>query len=158
MTMEMRATIGIALTSAWIGAAVLLAASVAPAAFAALPSRTLAGEVVGRVLPAVFISGMVSMAITLLLTMPQDWPRRLLGGLAIIACALAQFQLGPRIAQLRAQIGGPVDALAADDPQRLLFGRLHALSVAWMGAALLAAFVLVVLSMRAAGARSQEIQ
>jgi len=45
--------------AAWLGAAALFAASVAPAAFAVLPSRSLAGDVVGRVLPVVFWSGML---------------------------------------------------------------------------------------------------
>ncbi|MDE3217575.1 MAG: DUF4149 domain-containing protein, partial [Gemmatimonadota bacterium] len=46
-------------TSVWLGAAVLLAAAVAPAAFAVLPSRSLAGDLVGRVLPVIFWSGML---------------------------------------------------------------------------------------------------
>jgi hypothetical protein len=45
------------LLAAWLGAGMLLAAVVAPAAFAVLPSRTLAGALVGRVLPTVFIAG-----------------------------------------------------------------------------------------------------
>jgi hypothetical protein len=153
MTQEMRTAIGVALTSAWVGAALLLATSVAPAAFAALPTRTMAGDVVGRILPVVFVSGIVAMLVSVLLMMPTDWPRRVFAGLAIIACAVAQFLLGPRIARLRDEIGGPVDALAIDSPQRILFGRLHAMSVAWLGAAMLAALIVVVLSLRALRAR-----
>ncbi len=43
--------------SVWLGAAVLFAAVVAPALFHALPSRTMAGDVVGRVLPALLYAG-----------------------------------------------------------------------------------------------------
>ena len=55
------------LLSAWLGAAVLFSSVVAPAAFAALPSRTLAGALVGRVLPAVFFAGIVIAAASLVL-------------------------------------------------------------------------------------------
>lgn len=153
MTQDMRASIGVVLMSAWIGAAILLAASVAPAAFAALPSRTLAGDVVGRVLPVVFIAGIATTITSMALIMPLDWPRRIIGTIVVIACAIAQFVIAPRIARLRDAIGGPVDALALDNPQRVLFGRLHATSVAWLGAAMLAALIIVVLSLRAMRAR-----
>ena len=45
------------LVAAWIGAALITVAVVAPGAFAVLPSRTMAGAMVGRVLPALFIAG-----------------------------------------------------------------------------------------------------
>ena len=45
------------LLSALLGAGILFASVVAPAAFAALPSRSLAGALVGRVLPVVFVAG-----------------------------------------------------------------------------------------------------
>ena len=51
--------ISVVALSAWLGAAVLVAAVVAPAAFAVLPTRTLAGALVGRVLPVLFYSGAV---------------------------------------------------------------------------------------------------
>ena len=41
----------------WLGAAILFAAVVAPALFAVLPSRALAGDVVARVLPVILYSG-----------------------------------------------------------------------------------------------------
>src|SRR4029453_4191577 len=54
-----RAVVVTVLLSAWLGPPVLLAPVVAPAAFAVLPSRTLAGALVGRVLPVVFIAGLI---------------------------------------------------------------------------------------------------
>src|SRR2546430_1569733 len=45
------------LLAVWIGAALLFALVVAPAAFAVLPSRTLAGALVGRGLPVIFYGG-----------------------------------------------------------------------------------------------------
>ena len=47
----------ITLLAAWLGATIIVGAVVAPAAFAVLPSRTLAGALVGRVLPPLFWSG-----------------------------------------------------------------------------------------------------
>ena len=54
-----RTIVILVLLSAWLGAAVLVATVVAPAAFAVLPTRTLAGALVGRVLPVLFIAGLV---------------------------------------------------------------------------------------------------
>jgi hypothetical protein len=130
------------LLAAWLGAAIVVAAVVAPAAFRVLPSRTLAGAVVGEVLPVIFIAGIVVAAISALIE-----PRaggRLVVHLAplvamIAACIIAQFLVGPKIEAVRASIGGAVDALDAADPRRVQFGRLHAFSVLWMGIAMLGA-------------------
>jgi hypothetical protein len=139
-----------------LGAAILLAASVAPAAFAVLPSRTLAGAVVGRVLPAVFNTG-VAVGFLAAIAEIANGPGEPIGVATIVArwrvgaelvmagsCAVAQFVIGPRIERVRSTIDGAVDALALDDPRRVAFGRLHGLSVAWLGAAILAAAVVVV--------------
>jgi hypothetical protein len=145
----------IALLAAWLGAALLLAAVVAPASFAALPSRALAGAVVGRVLPAVFIAGIVACAAAALLghVPGASFGRARLAMLALGAAAnaFAQFGIAPRIARLRAEIGPSLDALAVDDVRRAAFGRLHAFSVAWMGAAMLAVGVALVLHFIALG-------
>ena len=59
MNRSMRLHAAALFVAAWIGAALITVAVVAPGAFAVLPSRTMAGTMVGRVLPALFISGMV---------------------------------------------------------------------------------------------------
>jgi hypothetical protein len=56
---NVRLVLAASLLGAWIGAALLMAAAVAPAAFAVLPTRALAGALVGRVLPPVFGGGIV---------------------------------------------------------------------------------------------------
>jgi hypothetical protein len=66
-----------------------------------------------------------------------------------LACAAAQFVVGPRISRLRAGIGPALGALSPDDPRRIAFGRLHAFSAGWLGAAMLAATAFVVLSLLA---------
>src|SRR5262249_47749096 len=135
------------LLSLWIGATVLFAAVVAPALFAVLPSRATAGEVVGRILPVLLYTGIaISLVAALLETMgaARIGAHRAGASLPIgLVCALAVW-VGQRIDKLTASIGQPIDALPADDPRRTDFGRLHALSVALLGVAMLVAVGLAV--------------
>lgn len=132
--------------SIWLGAAILFATSVAPAAFATLPSRDLAGALVGRVLPIVFWSGAATGAILLLAALagPETGHRRTriaAGALIAASCLIAQLAIAPRIAELRRSIGQPLAALAADDPEREAFGRLHLYSVAWLAVAMVSSAI-----------------
>lgn len=123
----------------WLGAALLFVAVVAPAAFAVLPTRALAGLLVGRVLPTVFWSGAL---VGLLLAIAESGWRRY-AALAVLAFALAaQLGVAPRIQRLRVELGPDIEAVDASDPRRLAFGRLHAVSVALLGAAMVAAAAL----------------
>lgn len=143
--------IGAALVAAWIGAALLVAAVVAPAAFAVLPSRALAGALVGRVLPPVFWSGIVVGAMAWLCArglVAHGLPRGLAAVSMVASCAAAQLVVAPRIDRIRAAVGGPLDLLDPADPRRLAFGRLHAASVGWMGLAAVGAALLLILILR----------
>src|SRR5690349_18175635 len=147
------------LLAIWIGAALLFTLVVAPAAFAVLPTRTLAGALVGRVLPVIFLAGIAlgaAVALVEMLATPSTYSRGRLWAALVLAlsCAMAQFVVAPRIARLRAAVGGPLEALAADDVRRVLFGRLHWFSVLWLGTGMLAALVVVVLCVLALRARS----
>jgi hypothetical protein len=146
----------IVLLAMWLGAALLVSVVVAPAAFAVLPSRTLAGALVGRVLPVLFWSGMAIGLATAALTWAM--PARLWrtgGALALVAgCAAAQLVIAPRIQRLSVQIGGAVDALDPSDPRRQAFGRLHGLSVAWLGLSGIAALFTLAILIRLTSARS----
>lgn len=148
--------IEIVLLAAWLGAAVMFAAAVAPAAFAVLPSRTLAGALVGRVLPQIFYSGIVVGVVVVALDRGGAGSRaRLVAGLVtIVSCAIAQFAVGTRIDRVRRAIPGAIEALAPDDPRRVAFGRLHAMSVGWLALAMIAAAVALVLAARALTSRS----
>lgn len=153
----MSAGIGLAVQATalalWLGAALLLATTVAPAAFAALPTRAMAGDVVGRIFPVVFWTGIAAgtLAIAIELRAPVRSASRVsLAALVVIACAAAHLVVGARIARLRDAIGGPIDSLHAADARRALFGRLHGLSVLGLGLAMLAAAVLLLLTLRAA--------
>jgi hypothetical protein len=144
-----RAAVVSILLSAWLGAAVLAATVVAPSAFAVLPSRTLAGALVGRVLPVLFIAGLV-VALASLWLDSGDYGRgfhvrRALLVAAAVSCAAAQFAVTPRIERVQKEIDGPVEQLSRDDPRRMAFGRLHAASVAWLGLAMAAAVTTLIL-------------
>jgi len=146
------------LMAAWIGAALFAVAVVAHGAFAVLPTRTMAGTLVGRVLPALFVAGIV-LGLAVAVTAGNPWvpgPSRR-GALAALvaagACGIAQFGITPKLDRLRAEIGGPVDALAAADPRRVAFGLLHGynvagLAVAMAGAVACLAFLLLALRPR----------
>jgi hypothetical protein len=126
---------------------------VAPAAFSVLPTRALAGALVGRVLPVIFVAGMVAGGAAALLgwgAAPFARTRLALPLLTVGACLVAQFVIAPRIHRLRAAMGPNIEALAKDDPRRAEFGKLHGISVAFMGAGLLAAGAALVLTIVAA--------
>lgn len=150
------AGISAVLLAAWFGAAVYFSAVVARAAFGVLPSRTLAGDLVGATLPSLFISGIATGAIAALLALPA--PRRewyggrftwLFGSLLAGGfCAVGQFVLSPRIDVLRASLGASLETLSRADPARMEFARLHLMSVAALGLAMLLALVGLVAAIR----------
>lgn len=151
------------LLAAWLGASLLTAAVVAPSAFAVLPSRALAGALVGRVLPVLFLSGA---AVGALAAVAARRARRLRGTSALAApaavvmvagCLVAQLGIAPRIERLRADAGAPIDSLARTDARRVAFGRLHGASVLALGVSMLAGAAALAAGVRgaaASGARS----
>jgi hypothetical protein len=136
----------VVLLASWLGAALFFAAGVAPSAFDLL-DVALAGALVGRLLPPLFVAGIVT-GVAVLAT-ELAWPRRgrvlraCAGGVVVAACAVSQFVLGARIEQLRRAVERPISQLAPDDARRAEFGRLHGLSVAALGAAMVGATVAV---------------
>ena len=146
----------------WLGAAAFFSIAVAPALFAVLPSRSLAGEVVGRLLPTIFYAGIVIGAVVAgtQIRSRGGWRWRGREGAAAFmvgACAIAQLVVAPRIERLRSEIAGPIEMLAVDDARRVAFGRLHGASVAWLGLAMLAGVVAMILAARALRNRDQSI-
>lgn len=144
----------VVLLAAWLGAAIFFAAVVAPAAFRALPTRGLAGALVGRTLPVLFVAGLVIglLAAGLALREPAGGPGRTLRSICSVGvallCAAGQFGIGARIDRLRASLGTTLDALPVGDPARVAFGRLHALSVLALGLAMLLALAVILSSSR----------
>lgn len=132
----------------WLGAALLFAVVVAPAAFAVLPTRALAGLLVGRVLPVLFWSGA---AVGALLAVGSAGWRRWAALILFLSSLGAQLGVAPRIQHLRAALGPHIEAVAPGDERRVAFGRLHALSVALLGVGMLGAAALAIAPLVAAG-------
>lgn len=152
-----RALITMVLSALWGGAAIIVVSTVAPAAFKVLPTRSLAGALVGQVLPVLFLSGLAMGAAAFVLA-ARGAPRALLRRIGaagwITGCAVAQVVIGPKIAALRVAIGPSVDALPITDPLRVAFGRLHGLSVLSLGVAMIFALLTLVGALLAARAAS----
>ena len=146
----MPGSLAVVALSAWLGAALLVATVVAPAAFAVLPTRTLAGALVGRVLPVLFYAGTAIGILTVLLgRTPTPSLGRAIAGTAMAAtCLVAQLVVAPRIERVRRDAARPIDQLAAGDPLRMAFGRLHGASVILLGVAGIAAAAALVLTLR----------
>ena len=137
----------------WLGAAVFFI-GVAQTAFAVLPERELAGAVVNRNLAILNYGGIAIATILILSSLIATtriskfwlWVERFLLLLLGAACAVGQFVIGLWLASVRAQIGRPIDEVAADDPLRVQFNMLHEYSVwvlfAGMIAALIAFFII----------------
>ena len=135
------------LLAAWIGVAVFVAAVMAPAAFAVLPTRALAGALVGQALPVVFASGIVVGAAVIALH--GTGPRAVaLGALVLLAGNACAVMIENRLHALLVTLGAPIDSIAITDPRRVAFGRMHGLSVLLMGMALMGATVALVVLIR----------
>lgn len=144
------------LVALWCGAALLTVTVVAPGAFAVLPTRALAGAMVGHVLPVVFGGALIVPAAVFALV-----PAARRSGLAVtagvaaaVAAGVALWVVNPRIAALRAAAVMPIDQLAPSDPRRTMFGLMHGVSVALLGLAMLALVALLVQLARAAAERA----
>ncbi|MBV6522973.1 MAG: hypothetical protein MNPFHGCM_03139 [Gemmatimonadaceae bacterium] len=142
--------------SAWLGASFLASAVVAPAAFAILPSRALAGALVGRVLPVLFASGAVAAVLSVLAYRSAACRRRVRAAAWLLGVAMlaAQFVVLPRIRAVRESAGNRLESLAQEDERRIAFGRLHGVSLMLLGIGVLSALVLVVEGSRASPAGS----
>lgn len=141
------ALVSIALLAAWLGVAVFVAAVLAPAAFAVLPTRALAGALVARALPILFISGIVTGSLVVALSAGRS---RLasLGGLLLLSGNAAASMVEQRLHAMLVAMGAPIDAIAGTDPRRIAFGRLHGLSVLVLGVGVVGASIALVVLMR----------
>ena len=151
--MKFLSDIRLLLLSIWLGAACFFIA-VAQSAFAVLPAREMAGAVVNRTLSVLNYSGLGIAVVLLLSSLIASrnagkfwvWAERFLLLLIAAACAVGQFVIGLMLLSIRAQMGKPIDEVAADDPLRIQFNNLHQYSewvlLAGMGAALIAFFII----------------
>jgi Domain of unknown function (DUF4149) len=135
----------------WIGALVFFGAAVAPIAFTDLPPLFsnsalgihAAGVVVGGSLIRLHWMGILcGIAVLVLLLLGSPHFRNIVPQIALVAAMLAltaysQFGIIPRMDTARDSVGGNIEAVAADNPGRQIFDRLHVLSVRVEGVVLL---------------------
>ena len=122
----------------WVGGIIFLSFVEAPTAFHNLPSRHMAGTVVGHSLGILhwmgLFSGVVFLGSSLLLsslTTGSAKPfalRHILVACMLLLTAVSQFGISPKMATLRAQFGD-IDTVPHTDPGRMQFDALHVWSV-----------------------------
>jgi len=122
----------------WVGGIVFLSFVEAPTAFSVLPSRHMAGTVVGHSLSILhwmgLFSGVVFLGCSMLLSSLSTGSAQPLTARHIFVLAMllltvvSQFGVTPRMTALRAQFGD-IDTVPASDPGRVQFDSLHVWSV-----------------------------
>lgn len=140
----------------WIGGLIFFPV-VAQTAFSILPTRHLAGAVVGRSLGILhwmgIISGVVFLASSLLYSRLSQGSahgfaaRNVLVCLMLALTLISQFGIIPRMDTLRASIG-EIDSVSADNPARIQFDALHVWSTRVEAGVLLLGLVVVYLTSR----------
>ena len=150
----MNTKLRLSLLSLWLGVACLFSFVVAPAAFKALPSRWLAGNVVNRILGVTEIIGIVVSVVLLLLLLAAKPARRALWfegitlSLMTLAMVLSKFVVSKNLHSLREQYGEALSTSPALQAVKSVFDGYHQASVALMSFNLLATLVLIVYLIR----------
>lgn len=139
----------------WIGGLIFFAFVVAPAAFAVLPSRHLAGNVVARSLGILHWMGIVSGLIFLASSLTYNrftrgtahafTVRHVVIVLMLALTLVLQFGIIPRMDTLRASVG-EIDSVPPDNPARVQFDALHVWSTRVEGGVLLLGLAAVYLT------------
>jgi hypothetical protein len=134
----------------WVGGIIFLSFVEAPTAFSVLPSRHLAGTVVGHSLGILhwmgLFAGVVFLGSSMLLsslTTGSAQPftcRHVLVLLMLLLTVASQFGISAKMATLRAQFGD-IDTVSPTDPGRVQFDALHKWSVRLEGTVLVLGLV-----------------
>jgi hypothetical protein len=140
----------------WLGGLIFFPV-VAQTAFSVLPTRHLAGSVVGRSLGILHWMGIVSafvfLASSLLYNRLSNGTAHVFSASHVLVCVMlgltliSQFSIIPRMDTLRASIG-EIDSVSADNPARMQFDALHVWSTRLEGGVLLLGLVVVYLTAR----------
>src|SRR5258708_4342881 len=124
----------------WLGGLIFFAFVLAPTAFSPglLPTRHLAGSIVGRSLDLLHYIAIVSGIVFLIASMLDSRmasgnarplaARHLLIVLMLLLTVISQFAFPPKMPAIRAEVGvmdGDIDHLPPDNPLRMEFNRLH---------------------------------
>jgi hypothetical protein len=141
----------------WVGGVMFLAFVEAPTAFGVLPSRHIAGAVVGHSLTILHWMGIVSGLVYLGASLAYNQiargnthpmaPRHVLIVVMLLLTAVSQFGITPRMAALRTAFVD-IDQVPPDDPGRMEFNALHKWSERMEGGVLLLGLVVAYLTAR----------
>jgi len=149
----MSVKIRLAILGLWLGAMAFFSFVVAPAAFSALPQQQLAGALVSRTLGALELIGIVTGGLLILiLSFSKERGKAALFesvtiALMTISMLVSRFVVSSRLSEIRFRFG-EIAQLAAGDPARVSFDRLHQYSVWLMSFNIIAAVALIVILSR----------
>ena len=142
----------------WLGAAFFVGVLLAPGAFALMPTRELAGNVVGMALTRLhllaYACGTIFLAANFALSQERSGVRRwapALVALMLILTVVSQHFITPKVAGLRTQMSaehGSVDQTPKESPLRQQFGMWHGFSSLLELMVMLLAAVALFLSIR----------
>jgi hypothetical protein len=137
----------------WLGG-VMFFPVVAVSAFGSISDTHTAGTIVAKCLRVLHYEGLFSGALIILLLLVAQTIRALPRSVAapvivtlimLGLTAYSQFSIIPRMEGYRIAAGGAIDAVPADDPNRVAFNKLHGVSEKVEEGVLLGGIVLVVL-------------
>jgi hypothetical protein len=144
----------------WLGGVIFLAFVEAPTAFSPglLPTRHMAGSIVGQSLDLLhymaIVSGIIYLFASMLysrMTTGTGRPlaaRHLLIVLMLMLTVISQFAISPKMHALRGEVG-VIDNVPLDNPQRREFDRLHVWSEKFEEAVLLLGLVTIYITAQA---------
>jgi uncharacterized membrane protein len=136
----------------WLGGLIFFAFVLAPTAFTPglLPTRHIAGSIVGRSLDGLHFMAIVSGIIFLIASMTYSRAttgtahplaaRHVLIVLMLLLTVISQFAISPKMHAIRDEVG-VIDNVPINDPQRREFDRLHVWSEKFEEAVLLMGLV-----------------
>ncbi len=143
----------------WIGGLIFFPV-VAQTAFSVLPTRHLAGSVVGKSLGILhwmgIVSGMMFLASSMLYSRLSTGTAHVFSTSHVLICLMlgltliSQFGTIPRMDTLRASIGAEIDSVPADNPARMQFDSLHVWSTRLEGGVILLGLVVMYLAAKSA--------
>jgi hypothetical protein len=121
-----------------------------------LPSRELAGTLIATTLDKLDLFGLIAGPV-LLVTLFVGWlglgvPIKVRALFCVIMTVIAGISgrwLTPEMTRLRQTMGRKIEEVAATDPLKIEFGRLHTISTSLMAVHLLLAFLLIVYAVSA---------
>lgn len=139
----------------WVGGLIFFPV-VAQTAFSVLPTRNLAGLVVGRSLTILhwmaIASGLIFLISSLIYNRLTTGSMHAFGARHILICGMllltliSQFGIIPRMNALKASMPGEIDAVPLDNPARIQFDALHVWSTKVEQGVLVLGLVLIYLT------------